>query len=180
MAYSIRCTPVAGKAESAEAQLTTTTVRRPCGFFPQTRVAPTVCPRFASRMPEKPSLSASLSSSPRRVNSSCRVVPACFCASKSSPGKLRNPEACQNPLRERCVRSAGQQPRSANTYLRWLSRDQPDAAEAREATSRIIKDITRASDIISRSDRYSRRRLSQQELLDVNRVIQGDDCPASQ
>jgi len=83
MAFWIRRTPVAGKAESAEAQLTTPTVRRPCGFFLQTRVVPTVCPKFASRMPEKPNLSGSLSSSPRRTNSSCRVVPECFCASKN-------------------------------------------------------------------------------------------------
>ena len=38
----------------------------------------------------------------------------------------------------------------ANTCLRWLGRDQPDVAEAREAAMRIIKDVNRAADIISR------------------------------
>src|ERR1700686_1298366 len=38
----------------------------------------------------------------------------------------------------------------ANTCLRWLRRDQPDLAEARDAASRVIKDATRAADIISR------------------------------
>jgi C4-dicarboxylate-specific signal transduction histidine kinase len=38
----------------------------------------------------------------------------------------------------------------ARTCLRWIGRDQPDVAEAREAAARIIKDVTRASDIISR------------------------------
>jgi signal transduction histidine kinase len=48
----------------------------------------------------------------------------------------------------------------ANTCLRWLGRDQPDLAEAREAASRVIKDATRAADIIivllrSEADRHS-------------------------
>src|SRR5205085_12513495 len=38
----------------------------------------------------------------------------------------------------------------AKTCLRWLGRDQPDVEEGRGAASRIIKDVTRASDIISR------------------------------
>src|SRR6202790_3113982 len=38
----------------------------------------------------------------------------------------------------------------ANTCLRWLTRDQPDLEEAREAASRIVRDATRAADIISR------------------------------
>jgi hypothetical protein len=38
----------------------------------------------------------------------------------------------------------------ANTCLRWLTRDQPDVEEAREAASRVIKDATRAAEIISR------------------------------
>src|SRR6202047_1173907 len=39
---------------------------------------------------------------------------------------------------------------NAKTCLRWLGRDQPDVAEAREAAARIIKDVTRAADTISR------------------------------
>ncbi len=61
---------------------------------------------------------------------------------------------------------------NANTCLRWLGRDEPDVAEAREATSRIIKDVTRASDIISRIGLLFKKGTSQRELLDVNEVIQ--------
>src|SRR6202042_3554406 len=39
---------------------------------------------------------------------------------------------------------------NAKTCLRWLGRDEPEVAEAREAASRIVKDVTRAADIISR------------------------------
>ena len=38
----------------------------------------------------------------------------------------------------------------ANTCLRWLTRDQPDLEEAREAASRVVKDATRAAEIIAR------------------------------
>src|ERR1700729_2434252 len=38
----------------------------------------------------------------------------------------------------------------AKTCVRWLGRDYPDLAEAREAASRMVKDVTRAADIISR------------------------------
>src|ERR1700681_2998389 len=38
----------------------------------------------------------------------------------------------------------------ANTCLRWLTRDQPDLEEAREASLRVVKDATRAAEIISR------------------------------
>ena len=38
----------------------------------------------------------------------------------------------------------------AKTCLRWLGRDEPDVGEAREAASRLIKDVSRASDIIGR------------------------------
>jgi signal transduction histidine kinase len=60
----------------------------------------------------------------------------------------------------------------ANTCLRWLARDQPDVAEAREAVSRIIKDVTRASDITSRIGLLFKKGTPQGELLDVNEVIQ--------
>jgi C4-dicarboxylate-specific signal transduction histidine kinase len=60
----------------------------------------------------------------------------------------------------------------ANTCLRWLGRDQPDLAEAREAASRIIKDATRAADIISRVRLLFEKGTPQQELVDVNEVIQ--------
>jgi len=56
--------------------------------------------------------------------------------------------------------------------LRWLSRDQPEVLEAREATSRIIKVIIRKSDIISRIGSRFKKETPQQELLDVNEVFQ--------
>ena len=59
----------------------------------------------------------------------------------------------------------------AKTCLRWLGRDQPDLAEAREAASRIIKDATRAADIIGRVRLLFGKGTPQQELVDVNEVI---------
>jgi PAS domain S-box-containing protein len=61
---------------------------------------------------------------------------------------------------------------NARTCLRWLGRDEPDLTEAREAASRIIKDVTRASDIISRIGSLFKKGVSQRELLDVNEVIE--------
>ena len=39
---------------------------------------------------------------------------------------------------------------NAEACLEWLARDRPDIAEAQEAASRIIRDVTRASNIITR------------------------------
>src|SRR5271165_1436787 len=60
----------------------------------------------------------------------------------------------------------------ANTCLRWLMRDQPDLAEARAAASRIVKDATRAAEIISRVRLLFRKGTPQRELVDVNELIQ--------
>jgi PAS domain S-box-containing protein len=60
----------------------------------------------------------------------------------------------------------------AKTCLRWLGRDQPDLAEASDAAARVIKDVTRASDIISRIGLLFKKGPPQRELLDVNEVIQ--------
>jgi len=60
----------------------------------------------------------------------------------------------------------------ARTCLRWIGRDQPDVPEAREAAARIIKDVTRASDIISRISLLFKKGPPQRESLDVNEVIQ--------
>jgi PAS domain S-box-containing protein len=60
---------------------------------------------------------------------------------------------------------------NAKTCLRWLGRDQPDVAEAREATSRIIKDVTRASDLISSISLLFKKGALQRELVDVNELI---------
>ena len=59
----------------------------------------------------------------------------------------------------------------ANTCLRWLRRDHPDVGEACEAASRVVKDATRAAEIISRIHLLFRKGAPQQELVDVNEVI---------
>ncbi len=60
---------------------------------------------------------------------------------------------------------------NAATCLRWLGRDQPDVAEAREAASRIVKDVTRAADIISSISLLFKKGALQRELVDVNELI---------
>jgi PAS domain S-box-containing protein len=59
----------------------------------------------------------------------------------------------------------------ANTCLRWLTRDRPDVEEARQAASRIVKDATRAGEIISRIRLLFKKGTPQRELVDVNEVI---------
>jgi PAS domain S-box-containing protein len=59
----------------------------------------------------------------------------------------------------------------ANTCLRWLTRDQPDVEEAREAASRVVRDAVRASDIINRMRSLFKKETLQRELVDVNQVI---------
>jgi PAS domain S-box-containing protein len=61
---------------------------------------------------------------------------------------------------------------NAKTCLRWLGRDQPNVAEAREAAARIVKDVTRASDIISRVRLLFQKGPPQRESLDVNGIIE--------
>jgi signal transduction histidine kinase len=61
---------------------------------------------------------------------------------------------------------------NAKTCLRWLGRDQPDIEEAREAVSRIVQDVTRASEIISRIRLLFKKGESQRGSVDVNQVIQ--------
>ena len=60
----------------------------------------------------------------------------------------------------------------AHTCMRWLAREEPDVAEARDAAARMIKDATRASDIINRIRRLFRRGAPERESLDVNEIIQ--------
>jgi signal transduction histidine kinase len=59
----------------------------------------------------------------------------------------------------------------AKTCLRWLGRDDPDLAEARDAASRMVKDVMRAADIISRISLLFTKGSRQQELVDVNELI---------
>ena len=60
---------------------------------------------------------------------------------------------------------------NANTCLRWLTRDQPDVEEARAAAMRIVKDGTRAGEIIGRIRLLYKKGTPQREPIDVNEVI---------
>jgi C4-dicarboxylate-specific signal transduction histidine kinase len=59
----------------------------------------------------------------------------------------------------------------ARTCLKWLARDEPRVEEARAAASRIIKDVTRASEIIGRIRSLFKKGETQRELADMNEVI---------
>jgi C4-dicarboxylate-specific signal transduction histidine kinase len=60
----------------------------------------------------------------------------------------------------------------ANTCLRWLTRDQPDLEEARQAASRTVKDANRAAEIISRVRLLFKKGSPQRTLVDMNEIIQ--------
>ena len=59
----------------------------------------------------------------------------------------------------------------ARTCLRWLTRDQPDLKEAREAAARMVKDATRAAEIVSRIRLLFKKDTSHRELVDLNEII---------
>jgi PAS domain S-box-containing protein len=59
----------------------------------------------------------------------------------------------------------------AKACLRWLGRDEPDVAKACEAASRLVKDVTRAADIIGRISSLFKKDALQRELVDVNELI---------
>jgi PAS domain S-box-containing protein len=60
---------------------------------------------------------------------------------------------------------------NARTGLRWLQREPPDIVEARETISRIVKDVTRAADIIDRNRSLYRRNTPQREMVNLNELI---------
>jgi len=60
---------------------------------------------------------------------------------------------------------------NARTCARWLQRDTPDIAEACEAASRIVKDTTRAAEIIDHVRSLYRRGTPQRELVDLNEIV---------
>ena len=60
----------------------------------------------------------------------------------------------------------------AKTCSRWLNRNEPDVAEAREANSRLTNDLTRASEIITRISSLFKKSPPKRELVDVNEVVQ--------
>ena len=59
----------------------------------------------------------------------------------------------------------------AKTCLKWLEREEPGVAEARKAASRIIKDVTRASEIIGRIRSLFKKGEAQRESVDINEII---------
>lgn len=59
---------------------------------------------------------------------------------------------------------------NAKTCLRWLRRDHPDLLEAQEAALRLVKDVTRAFEIINHVSLLFKKDVAQPELIDVNDV----------
>lgn len=60
---------------------------------------------------------------------------------------------------------------NANTCLRWLVRDPPDVEEARAAASRLVKDATRAADIVSRIRTLFKKGTPRRESVDICEVV---------
>jgi C4-dicarboxylate-specific signal transduction histidine kinase len=60
---------------------------------------------------------------------------------------------------------------NAKTCLRWLTRDRPDLEEARASALRIVKDGTRAAEIITRMRLLFKKGPQQRELVDINEVV---------
>jgi PAS domain S-box-containing protein len=59
----------------------------------------------------------------------------------------------------------------ASTCVRWLTREVPDLAEARQAAQRTVKDASRAADIIARVHRLFRRSGPDRECVNVNELV---------
>ena len=60
---------------------------------------------------------------------------------------------------------------NGNACLRWLGGESPNLAEAREAAQRIIRDGTRANDIITRVRALARKTGTLSERVDLNEAI---------
>lgn len=60
---------------------------------------------------------------------------------------------------------------NAEASLRLLNRNHPDIAEAREAALEMVKDATRAADIIDRVRALYQKGSSQPEIIEVNEII---------
>lgn len=60
---------------------------------------------------------------------------------------------------------------NASTCLRWLAGETPNIKEAREAAQRIVKDATRAGEIISRIRQLFRKRTTDREVVNLTEVI---------
>ena len=60
----------------------------------------------------------------------------------------------------------------ASTCVRWLTRDEPDLAEAREAALGVVRNARRAADIINRIRSIAKKGESKRRLADVNDLIE--------
>jgi len=60
----------------------------------------------------------------------------------------------------------------ASTCVRWLTREEPDLGEAREAAQGVIRNARRAAEIINRIRSISKKGESKRQLADVNELIQ--------
>jgi len=60
---------------------------------------------------------------------------------------------------------------NADACLRWLDGDTPNLEEARAAAMEIVKDGTRAAEIITRIRLLFKKGTAQRELLDVNEIV---------
>jgi C4-dicarboxylate-specific signal transduction histidine kinase len=60
---------------------------------------------------------------------------------------------------------------NANTCIRWLARETPNVEEARAAAMRIVKDGTRAGEIIKRIRQLFQKSTPQRELVDINEIV---------
>ncbi len=59
----------------------------------------------------------------------------------------------------------------AKTCLRWLAGDNPNLEEARETAARMVKDATRAAEIVSRIRLLFKKGTAERELIDINEVV---------
>jgi C4-dicarboxylate-specific signal transduction histidine kinase len=60
---------------------------------------------------------------------------------------------------------------NAQAAVRWLAEEPPDLAEARRALDRIVRDGSRASEVISRTRNLVRKGAPQRDQVDVNETI---------
>ncbi len=58
----------------------------------------------------------------------------------------------------------------ASTCVRWLTREDPDLEEAREAALGVVRNAKRAADIISHIRSISKKGESKRQLIDINEV----------
>jgi PAS domain S-box-containing protein len=62
---------------------------------------------------------------------------------------------------------------NANVCLRLLKRDEPDLEEASRAATRMVGDVTRAAEIITRMRQFFRKGSVMREPVDLNELIRG-------